>query len=190
VFRWAKSTQENEMKNAIRSYCTLFLLTTSVAFSQTAPSSTPQNTGSAAAAPAMASMNGDPATEASLQKMETELSQASATRDTAPFTKYLDDNIIALGPGWKDMGKAEVLKEIQSGPCTIANPMLSGFSYKWISPDLVLVSYMSNQTETCKGKTTSTAEHDNSLWQRKNGMWVAVFHQGTADVPSTMSGGM
>jgi hypothetical protein len=178
------------MKNVIPACCTLFLLATSVAFSQTAPNSTPQNTESAAAVPAMAGMNGDPATEASLQKMETELSQASATRDTAPFTKYIDDNIVALGPGWKDTGKAEVLKDIQSSPCTIANPVLSGFSYKWLSPDLVLVSYMANQTVTCKGKTTPAAEHDNSLWQRKNGTWLAVFHQGTADIPTSAGGGI
>ncbi len=172
------------MKNVIPAYCTLFLLATSVAFSQTAPNSTPQNTGSTAAAPAMAGMNGDPATEASFQKMETELSQANAAHDTAPFTKYLDDNIVALGPGWKDTGKAEVLKDIQSNPCTIANPVLSGFSYKWISPDVVLVSYMSSQTATCKGKTMPTADHCNSLWQKKDGTWMAVFHQETADIPT------
>lgn len=177
------------MKNAIRSYCTLFLLTTSVAFSQTAPSSTPQNTGSAAAAPAMASMNGDPATEASLQKMETELSQASAARDTAPFTKYLDDNIVALGPGWKAANKADVLEGLKSTACTVTNPTVSGFTYKWLSPDLVLVSYAETQSMTCNGKTVQAAEHDNSLWQKKNGRWMAVFHQGTADVPSTTNGG-
>jgi hypothetical protein len=137
----------------------------------------------------MASMNGDPATEANLQKMETELSQANAAHDTAPFTKYLDDNIVALGPGWKDTGKAEVLEGVKSNPCTVANSVLSGFSYKWISPDVVLVSYMEKYTSTCNGKTTSTAEHDNSLWQRKDGMWVAVFHQATADVPTAMASG-
>jgi hypothetical protein len=177
------------MKNVIPACCTLFLLATSLAFSQTAPDSTPQNTGSAAAVPAMAGMNGDPATEASLQKMETELSQAAAAHDTAPFTKYLDDNIVALGPGWKASSKAEVLTGLNSDPCAVSNPAVSGFSYKWLSPDLVLVSYMENYTSTCKGKTTPAAEHDNSLWQRKNGQWVSVFHQATADVPSTTDGG-
>jgi hypothetical protein len=178
------------MKNVIRACCTLFLLTTSVAFSQSTTSGTPQNTGSAAAAPGMASMNGDPATEANLQKMETELSQAQVAHDTAPFTKYLDDNIVALGPGWKASGKAEVLEDIKSTECTVTNPTLSGFSYKWLTPDIVLVSYMENYTSTCKGKTTPKAEHDSSLWQRKNGQWVSVFHQATADVPTAMAGGI
>jgi hypothetical protein len=176
------------MKNVIRSYCTLFLLTSSVAFSQSM-TGTAQNTGSATAGPGMASMNADPTTESNLQKMETELSQANAAHDTAPFTKYLDDNIVAVGPGWKASGKADVLEGVKSGACTVTNPTLSGFSYKWISPDVVLVSYMENYTSTCKGKTTPAAEHDNSLWQRKNGTWVAVFHQATADVPTTMAGG-
>ncbi|MFL6428269.1 MAG: DUF4440 domain-containing protein [Acidobacteriaceae bacterium] len=175
------------MKNVIRVYCTLFLLTTSAAFSQATPDATSQNAGSAAT-PAMANMS-DPATETSLQKMETELSQAAAAHDTAPFTKYLDDNIVALGPGWKASSKAEVLAGLKSDPCTVSNPAVSGFSYKWLSPDLVLVSYMENYTSACKGKTTPGAEHDNSLWQRKNGQWVSVFHQATADLPSTTTGG-
>src|SRR5256885_15146212 len=83
--------RRTRMKNVIRVYCTLFLLTTSAAFSQATPDATSQNAGSAAT-PAMANMS-DPATETSLQKMETELSQAAAAHDTAPFTKYLDDNI-------------------------------------------------------------------------------------------------
>jgi hypothetical protein len=176
------------MKYAIRAYCTLFLLTTSVAFSQTTTNAAPQNTGSAAA-PGIASMNGDPTTEANLQKMETELSQAAAAHDTAPFTKYLDDNIVAVGPGWKASNKAEVLDGVKSAECTTTDAAVSGFSYKWITPDVVLVSFMENHTSTCKGKTTPTAEHDSSLWQRKNGQWVAVFHQATADVPSAMAGG-
>jgi len=107
-------------------------------------------------------MNGDPATEASLQKMETELSQAAAAHDTAPFTKYLDDNVVALGPGWKASNKAEVLDGVKSTECTTTNAAVSGFSYKWLTPDIVLVSYMQNYTSTCKGKTTPTAEHENS----------------------------
>lgn len=175
------------MKNVIPACCTLFLLATSVAFSQTAPDSNPQNTGSVTAATAMATLSGDSATEATLQKMEIELSQGDVARDPTPFTKYLDDDIIALGPGWSDRGKAEVVKEIQTSPCTTSNPTLSGFTYKWLLPDMVLVSYRLNQTETCNGKTMQGDQHANSLWQRKNGKWVAVFHQATADVPNTMN---
>jgi hypothetical protein len=174
------------MKIAIRAYCTLFLLTTSVAFSQTTAGNTPQSAGTAGATPAM---NGDPAIEANLQKMETELDQAAAAHDTAPFVNYLDDNIVALGPGWKAANKADVLEGLKSTACTVTNPTVSGFTYKWLSPDLVLVSYAETQSMTCNGKTVQAAEHDNSLWQKKNGRWMAVFHQGTADVPSTTNGG-
>jgi hypothetical protein len=177
------------MKTAMAAFGTLFLLTTSVAFSQTPAGSTPQSADTAAAPAATAGMNGDPATETNLQKMENELAQGDVARDPAPFTKYLDDDIIALGPGWSDHGKAEVVKEVQSGPCTVTNPALTSFGYKWISPDVVLVSYKLNQTVTCNGKTTQSAEHANSLWQRKNGKWLAVFHQSTADVPDAMDSG-
>jgi hypothetical protein len=177
------------MKNAIRFYCTLFLLTTSTAFSQSMAADSAQTPGSAGTAPATGSLHGDTATEAALQKMETELAQAGAAHDPAPFTKYIDADIVALGPGWKAMGKAQVMEGIKDTTCTTTNPTLSGFSYKWLSPDIVLVSYMENDTTTCKGKTTQVNEHDSSLWQKKNGQWMAVFHQATADMPSNMTSG-
>jgi hypothetical protein len=177
------------MKNAIRSYCTLFVLTTSAAFSQSMPDGNAQTPATASATPAMAGMSGDSTTEAGLQKMETELAQADAVHDTAPFEKYIDDNIVALGPGWKAMGKAQVMEAIKDTTCSTTNPTLSGFSYKWLSPDIVLVSYLENATNTCKGKATQLSDHDSSLWQKKNGQWMAVFHQATADMPSTMTGG-
>jgi hypothetical protein len=177
------------MKNAIRSYCTLFLLTVSAAFAQTMPAGTAQSPGNASTAPGMAGMSGDPTTEASLQKMETELAQAAAVNDTAPFTKYIDDNILALGPGWKATGKAEVMAAIKDTTCSTTSPTLAGFSYKWISSDVVLVTYSDSYTMTCKGKTTPVSEHDSSLWQRKNGQWMSVFHQATPDMPSRMSSG-
>jgi hypothetical protein len=117
------------------------------------------------------------------------LDNAAAARDSAPFQNYLDDNIVALGPGWSATNKAGVLEGLKSNTCTVKNPTLSGFTYKWISPDLVLVSYAGTQSTTCNGKTVEAAEHDNSLWQKKNGKWVAIFHQGTADMPNTPKGG-
>jgi hypothetical protein len=176
------------MKKAIRSYCTLFLLTTSAAFSLNMPTGNAQDMGNASTAPATASM-GDPTTEATFQKMETELSQSAAAHDTGPFMKYIDDDIVALGPGWKAMGKAQVMEAVKDPTCSTTNPTLSGFSYKWLSPDIVLVSYMESDTTTCKGKATQVNEHDTSLWQKKHGKWMAVFHQATADMPSTMTGG-
>jgi len=172
------------MKTAIRSCCTLFLLTTSFAFSQTT------GTSSATPAPTASSAAADPAAEASLQKMETELSQANAARDTAPFTKYLDDNIVALGPGWRANSKADVLEGIKSSPCASSHPTLSGFSFKWLTPDVVLLSYTENYTLTCQGKATPTTERDSSLWQKKHGSWLAVFHQATAELPSNTAGGV
>jgi hypothetical protein len=159
------------MKCTYLSCCTLFLLTSSFAFAQT---------------PA----TGDPATEATLQKMEMELAKADTAHDTAPFEKYLDDNIVALGPGWHSNGKAETLAGIKSSPCTSSDATLSGFSYRWLSADMVLMSYMENYTSTCQGKARPTAERDSSLWQKKNGRWVAVFHQATTEEPTNTSGGL
>lgn len=174
------------MKWTIPTLCTLFLLSTSFVYAQaTTPAPAPA-TGTASST--MGSMSGDPAAEASLQKMETELSQAAAAHDTAPFTKYLDDNITALGPGWHSNSKAEVMTSIKSMACTSSNPTLSGFSTKWLTPDMALVTYVENYTMTCQGKAMPTVERDSSLWQKKNGAWLAVFHQATTELPP-MAGG-
>jgi hypothetical protein len=188
------------MKEAIRSACALFFLGASFAIAQSTTTTTHQNTDQQspptaattvttvnATANATTSMSGDPATEASIQKMEDELAQADKAHDTTPFAKYIDDNIIAFGPGWRAMGKAEVMQSVKTNPCTMSSVALSDFTYKWISPDTVLITYVSKQNGTCQGKPMPATEYDSSLWQRKGGVWLAVFHQGTAVEPAAAS---
>jgi hypothetical protein len=153
------------MKPTLITCCALLLLTPSLAFSQAA-------TGNAAA-------------EASLQKMETELAQAGAKHDTAPFNKYLDEHALAWGPGWHADSKADVLQAIKSTDCTLANPTLTSFATRWVTADVALLSYMESSTLTCQGKSRPVKERDSSLWQKKNGHWTAVFHQVTAEEPAT-----
>ncbi len=194
------------MKRAIGSVGVLFLLGASLAAAQSAtgnggqmknpaptPSSRPVMAGDAsvmnastkqAGASSAMAMSGDPAAESALQKMENELAQAMKARDTAPFTKYLDDNVVAWGPGWKASSKADVLQSIKSDTCTVNSVANSDFAYKWISPDAVLVTYTSKVDQTCQGKAAIGLEYDSSLWQKKGGIWLSTFHQGTAAQPA------
>jgi hypothetical protein len=187
------------MKNAVGSACALFFLGASFAFAQTTTTTTQQNTPQAqtpasttvtsvhangesttSTASTTVSTPGDPATEATIQKMEEELTQADKAHDTAPFAKYIDDNFVGYGPGWKATGKADVLQGIKSDACTVTSAAMSDFAYKWISPDAVLVTYVMKMNGTCQGKPMPAMEYTTSLWQRKGGSWTSVFHQGTA----------
>jgi hypothetical protein len=134
-------------------------------------------------------MSGDPATEANIQKMEQDLTQAVKAHDTVPFTKYIDDNIIVFdAAGWKAVGKAEVLQGVKSNPCTINSTAMSDFAYKWISTDAVLVTYTLIEDRTCQGKTTATKEYTSSLWRKTGGTWTTIFHQETTVGPMTAAG--
>jgi hypothetical protein len=125
-------------------------------------------------------MSGDPATEANIQKMEQELAQAAYANDTVPFTKYIDDNIVVFGaPGWKAVGKAQVLQGVKSNQCTANNTAMSDLAYKWISTDAVLLTYPLTEDRTCQGKTAAAKEFTSSLWHKTGGTWTTIFHQET-----------
>jgi hypothetical protein len=125
-------------------------------------------------------MSGDPATEANIQKMEQELTQAVKNHDTVPFTRYIDDNIVVFGAaGWKAVGKAAVLQGVESNPCTVNSTALSDFAYKWISTDAVLLTYTLTEDRTCQGKTAAAKEFTSSLWHKTGGTWTTIFHQET-----------
>ncbi len=185
------------MTNSIRCMCALLSLGASFGLAQSTSPSNVQNTGqttpstaasagatsATTSAQATGSMSGDPAAEASLQKMEQELAQGIKAKDTAPFVKYIDDNIVAFGPGWRATGKAEVLKSITTSPCTVNSTALSDFTYKWISADAVLMTYTANDSQTCQGKNSSTVAYESSLWQKKDGKWLAIYHQETTREP-------
>lgn len=184
------------MTDAIKCTCTLlFLVGASTGFAQSnttsgqktgvPPTTTMRNangissTASASTAP---SSTGDPDTEANIQKMERELMQADKIHDTIPFTKYLDENIIAFGPGWKAVGKAEVLQGIKY-PCTVNSVAMSDFASKWVTPESVLVTYTGTEDRTCEGKTSATKEFTSSLWHKTAGTWTTIFHQATTVEP-------
>jgi hypothetical protein len=134
-------------------------------------------------------MSGDPDTDANIQKMEQELTQAVKNHDTVPFTKYIDDNIVVFGAaGWKAVSKAEVLQGVKSNPCTVNSTAMSDFAYNWISRDAVLVTYTLTEDRTCQGKTATTKEYTSSLWHKTGGTWTTTFHQETTVKPMTAAG--
>lgn len=193
------------MHDAIRSTCAFLLLSASFAFSQSTTTSNGQNAGAAttpgattnsgvaneasgmsntAASGSMDTMSGNPAVEANIAKIEQELGQAYKAHDAAPFTKYLDDNVVVIFSGHKEQGKATVIQGITTNPCVVNSTVSSDFTYKWISPDAVLVTYADKVDETCGGKPSSPMDYNTSVWRRKGGDWVNIFHQSTTGVPT------
>ncbi len=72
-----------------------------------------------AASGSMGAMSGNPMVETNVAKMEQELGDAYKAHDAAPFQKYLDDNVVVIFPGHREVGKASVIKGITSNPCTV-----------------------------------------------------------------------
>ncbi len=189
------------MQDVLRFSCALFLAGASFGFAQNStPATNAQSMGNAAASGATGmannaantagnaatnamsgTMSGDSAAEANIQKMEEELGQAYRAHDGAPFSKYLDDNIVVIFPGHREDGKAAVIQGITSNTCTETSSSDSDFAYKWISPDVVMVTYKSKSDETCKGKKSPAEEYNTSVWHRKGGNWMNMFHQSTPD---------
>lgn len=134
-------------------------------------SATPTATATTAAATPTPSSS--PATAADATGMERLLWEALKRKDWDAFAGHLtDDHIKVWSLGVFD--KAAAVAGVKNAEFTGAT--LGDFREVKLSPDVTLVTY------TVKGPREAfgpDGERQSSIWVRRGGRWLAVFHQGT-----------
>jgi hypothetical protein len=120
------------------------------------------------------------ATEKTLESKEQAGWQAWKAHDVKPIEGMIPDEAINIADGSFFKTKQELLKSMTSPSCKVNSFSLSDFSYLWINPETVLMTYTANQDATCDGKKQPDKVIASSLWQKKAGKWVSPFHQETA----------
>lgn len=91
------------------------------------------------------------AAEHTIQKFETGLWQASwKDHNARTFEEYLTGDSVNLG-STHDRGKANIVKNITSPNCKVADFSLSGSAYQWLDADSVIVTYVGTQKAVCNG---------------------------------------
>ncbi len=105
------------------------------------------------------------------------------TRDTAAYGRDIDRNSVAIdamGPSVLDLGA--VYKAMQT--CQLTGHSLDDLKSAQIAPDVVVLSYKASVQGTCEGKPIPSV-WASTIYVKRGGKWVAVFHQETPAAPAT-----
>jgi hypothetical protein len=122
---------------------------------------------------------GNAAVEQTLIDMEKQLWEAWKNKSAEAFGRHLGDNFIIVEQFGVARGKSVVVNQITSAACDVTSYSLSDTKVDWLTKDMALVTYKADQDATCGGQKIPSPVYAASLWQKKNGQWLSVYHQET-----------
>ena len=97
-------------------------------------------------------------------------------RDANAFKSYVDmDGTVVDSDGTHKMSEAITMmfsNDMSFSAYTLEDPQV-----KMIGKDTAMITYKSSATMTYKGKTESGTSFETTVYVRRAGKWVAVFHQ-------------
>ncbi len=113
---------------------------------------------------------GGTADEATLKKIEQELTDSILKSDTAAFEKYLASDYLGIGPDGVTQNKSELLADIKSGTLKLESSNLS---------DMKVQVYRSDDKGTYKGKDITGQYRWLDVFVKRDGKWQIAIDQGT-----------
>jgi hypothetical protein len=124
------------------------------------------------------SKGGTASLEKALAAKETALWEAWKTKNTAAFEKGLSADAVMVG----DTGietKAGVVKDIAIMPCEIKGYALSDFKVTMVDATSAILTFKATQDYTCHGEAGPSPIYGSSVYVRRGGQWLNIFHQET-----------
>ena len=122
---------------------------------------------------------GATADEATLKKIEQELTDTIVKSDTSAFEKYLASDYLGIGPDGVTQNKSELLADIKSGTLKLESSNLSDIKVQVSDPDMAVVVYRTNDKGTYKGKDITGEYRWLDVFVKRGGKWQIAIDQGT-----------
>jgi hypothetical protein len=111
-----------------------------------------------------------------LRSLEEQLLDPAFRRDSNTIATLLADDFLEFGSSGRSFDKASILVELKNEPTRKAS-LLSDFSVRELSPNVVLVTYRAT-SRNLAGQPTGRSWRS-SIWMHLDGRWQLTFHQGT-----------
>ncbi|HEY0006525.1 MAG TPA: nuclear transport factor 2 family protein [Pyrinomonadaceae bacterium] len=109
---------------------------------------------------------------------EQKVLDAIKSRNQAGFTALVDQNGWVVGSRGA-MKISAVLSSIFDPSYTITEYRMEDPQILMLDKDAALLSYKSINSATSNGKTESEVSYDSTVWVKRQGKWMAMFHQST-----------
>ncbi|HEY6190303.1 MAG TPA: nuclear transport factor 2 family protein [Pyrinomonadaceae bacterium] len=123
-----------------------------------------------------ASNKGKNSVEDMLIAREKEVWEMIRKKDIQGFSSALaEDQLYVTGDGVHT--KAETVKSVAEG--TLSDFSLDEWKVLMLDKDMALVTYKVSSKGTVNGQEVVSVTHESTIWAKRGGKWVAVFHQDT-----------
>ena len=117
--------------------------------------------------------------EATIKKIEQELTDTIVKSDTSAFEKYLASDYLGIGPDGATQNKSELLADIKSGTLKLESSNLSDMKIQVAEADMAVVVYRSDDKGTYKGKDITGQYRWLDVFVKRGGKWQIAIDQGT-----------
>ncbi|PYK70682.1 MAG: hypothetical protein DME44_10395 [Verrucomicrobia bacterium] len=117
--------------------------------------------------------------EATIKKIEQELTDSLLKSDTSAFEKYLASDYLGIGPDGVTQNKSELLADIKSGTLKLESSNLSDIKVQVADPDMAVVVYRTDDKGTYKGKDITGQYRWLDVFVKRDGKWQIAIDQGT-----------
>ena len=117
--------------------------------------------------------------EATIKKIEQELTDSLLKSDTSAFEKYLASDYLGIGPDGVTQNKSELLADIKSGTLKLESSNLSDIKVQVADPDMAVVVYRTDDKGIYKGKDITGQYRWLDVFVKRGGKWQIAIDQGT-----------
>ena len=123
----------------------------------------------------------DAATEKTLIANERAIQDAFAKGNRAGFEKFLARDGFSVDPMMGRMTTADMLKTFEATvkDMKIASWTISDEKVLWADPNTAILNYTWTGKGTYQGQPLPSPMFATTVWTKRGGNWVAVFHQET-----------
>ena len=117
--------------------------------------------------------------EATIKKIEQELTDSILKSDTASIEKYLTSDYLGIGPDGATQNKSEFMSDVKSGTLKIESSTISDMKVQVADPDMAVVVYRTTDKGTYKGKDVTGEYRWLDVFVKRGGKWQIAIDQGT-----------